>query len=82
MPLINPLWARGFAPDEAASLLDLRARYELGEFRELTDDEKRFDFVRWLVKRGRLNEGQVSRNAPSAARVGVLALLTRRLTRR
>ncbi len=47
----------GFPPLSAARLVALRRRYEQGEFRELTDEEKRLLFGRWLVEHGRLREG-------------------------
>ena len=34
----------------------LKLRYERGNFRELTHEQKRLFFVRWLVEHGRLSE--------------------------
>jgi hypothetical protein len=45
-----------FTPAEVARLADLRRRYDRGEFRELTDAQRRLRFARWLVARGRLSE--------------------------
>ena len=45
----------GFSPREAERLVALKLRHDLGEFRELTDDDRR-RFVRWLVEHGRLSE--------------------------
>ena len=50
----------GFTPFSAARLVALRRRYEQGEFRELTDEEKRLLFGRWLVEHGRLRESRLA----------------------
>ena len=47
----------GFSPASAARLVALKRRQEQGEFQELTDEEKRFRFGRWLITHGRVNEG-------------------------
>ena len=47
----------GFSPGSAARLVALKRRQEHGDFRELTDAEKRFLFGRWLVTHGRVSEG-------------------------
>ena len=46
---------RGFTRDEAARLIELKRRYDHGDFRELTDAD-RLRFARWLVEHGRLDE--------------------------
>jgi len=51
------LRACGFSPRQADCLVALKLRYDRGSFRELTTTEKRLLFIRWLVERGRLNEG-------------------------
>ena len=51
------LRASGFSAREADRLVALRLRYLRGGFRELTDEQKRLRFARWLVDHGQLNEG-------------------------
>ena len=51
------LRAQGFSPREAERLVRLKLRCERGEFRELTDQQKRLLFARWLVEHGWLDEG-------------------------
>lgn len=46
----------GFSPTSAARLVALKRRSEQGAFREVTDEEKRLEFGRWLVEHGRLRE--------------------------
>ena len=50
------LRSQGFSPREADRLVTLRQRYERGEFREITDSQKRLEFARWLVQHGRLTD--------------------------
>ena len=50
--------ALGFSAQEQAALLALRRRHQRGEFGEITVEHKRLEFARWLVRRGRLNEGE------------------------
>ena len=50
------LRTQGFTPQEATRLVELRRRYERGEFREIPIEQKRREFVRWLVEHGRLSE--------------------------
>jgi hypothetical protein len=50
------LRAVGFSPREAARIVALKLRYERGDFRELTDRQKRLLFVRWLVEHGHLSD--------------------------
>lgn len=45
----------GFSPREAERLVALKLRQERGEFRELTDYDRR-RFARWLVDHGRLSD--------------------------
>jgi hypothetical protein len=52
------LVSSGFSPRSAARLVALKRRQEHGEFQELTDEEKRFLFGRWLVTHGRVHEGE------------------------
>lgn len=47
----------GFAPREAERIVALKLRYVRGGFREVTDAQKRLQFVRWLVAHGQLSEG-------------------------
>lgn len=49
------LRAQGFSPREAERLVTLKLRYVRGDFRELTDEQKRLLFLRWLVEHGRFN---------------------------
>ena len=50
------LRAQGFSGQEQAALLALRRRRRRGEFDEITAEQKRLEFARWLVRYGRLNE--------------------------
>ena len=59
------LRAAGFSWAEADRLLRLRIRYERGQFRELTTENKRVHFVRWLVDHGRLTD-QLDGTSPKA----------------
>lgn len=55
------LRARGFSPKEAERLVQVKIRYGRGNFRELTDVERRqlfLLFLRWLAERGRFNDGE------------------------
>jgi hypothetical protein len=45
------LRARGFSPAEAERVVQLKIRYQRGEFRELTD-RARWVFARWLTQHG------------------------------
>lgn len=56
------LRAQGFSPREAERLVRLKLRYERGDFRELTDEQKRLLFTRWLFEHGWLNEGSLARH--------------------
>ena len=44
----------GFSSEEIANLFRVKARYQLGAYREITPEYKRLVFVRWLYLRGRL----------------------------
>lgn len=48
------LHRRGFTPREAQRLVALRLRYDRGEFRELTEQD-RLRFTRWLAQHGRFD---------------------------
>jgi hypothetical protein len=53
------LRALGFTPWEAERLVVLKMRYERGGFRELAEvsqEQKRLRFARWLVEHGRLTD--------------------------
>lgn len=52
----------GFSRTEAERLVALKLRSERGDFREVTDAQKRLHFVRWLAEHGRLRT-----SAPHAA---------------
>lgn len=49
----------GFSTQEAAHLVELKVCCNLRDLDDLTDMEKRFLFVRWLVRHGRLSEGEL-----------------------
>ena len=51
------LRAWGFSAREADRLVALRLRYLRSGFREMTDEQKRLRFARWLVDHGQLTEG-------------------------
>lgn len=53
----SPSGEQWFAPLELARLMALKIRYEHGAFRDPGEEVKRLEFARWLVERGRLNEG-------------------------
>ena len=55
------LRALGFTPREAERLVTLKLRYERGGFRELTQEQTRLRFARWLVRHGRLSEWPLRR---------------------
>lgn len=55
------LLARGFSPHEAARLAVLKRRYERHGLQELSDEQRRLRFARWLVEQGRLSEAGLSR---------------------
>ena len=46
----------GFSLREAERLVALKFRYVRGEYRELTEPQKRLRFARWLVDHGWLSE--------------------------
>jgi len=50
------LRANGFSWSESDRLLRLKLRHERGEFRELTDENKRLEFAHWLVQHGWLTD--------------------------
>ena len=50
------LRTNGFSWQEADRLLHLRLRYERGDYREKTDEQKRLEFVKWLVQHGRYTD--------------------------
>jgi hypothetical protein len=50
------LRARGFSPDEAERLVELKNQYNRGAFREISPAQKRQLFVRWLIEHGRLSD--------------------------
>jgi hypothetical protein len=56
------LRALGFTPREAARLVALKVRHERGGFRELTQQQKRLLFARWLVEHGRLTDWPLARH--------------------
>jgi len=62
------LRAQGFSPRQAERLVRLKLRCERGEFRELTDQQKRLLFARWLVEHGRLNDSSPARREHCAER--------------
>jgi hypothetical protein len=68
----------GFAPAELVRLAHLKGRYDRGDFRELTPEERRLRFARWLVAQGRVNEAVDARDR----RAHFLALLARPWPRR
>lgn len=43
------LRAQGFSPHEAERLVQLKIRYQRGDFHELTD-QARWTFARWLIQ--------------------------------
>ncbi len=55
------LRALRFTPHGAARLAGLKRRYERGDLQELSDEQRRLCFVRWLVEQGRLNEAESAR---------------------
>ena len=58
-PTALAIWlrSRGFSPREAECLVALKLRYVRGGFREVTNEQKRLRFARWLVDHGWLDEG-------------------------
>jgi hypothetical protein len=46
----------GFSWQESDRLLQLKLRYERGDFREKTDEQKRLEFAKWLVQHGRYTD--------------------------
>jgi hypothetical protein len=55
----------GFTPREAERLVVLKIRYERGGFREVTEvsqEQKRLCFARWLVEHGRLTDWPPARH--------------------
>ena len=50
------LRANGFSWRESDRLLRLRLRVERGDFDEKTDEQKRLEFVKWLVQHGRFSD--------------------------
>ena len=46
----------GFSWQESDRLLQLRLRHERGVFQEVTDEQKRAEFARWLVQHGYLTD--------------------------
>lgn len=51
------LRTQAFSPRQAERLVWLKLRWERGDFREVTDQQKRLLFARWLVEHGWLDEG-------------------------
>jgi CHASE1-domain containing sensor protein len=51
---VRQLQQRGFARDEIAGLLAVRAMYAAGAYREADPQRNRLEFVRWLYRQGRL----------------------------
>lgn len=51
------LGALGFSRLEAQRLLGLKERFDRGQLHEVTREEQRLRFVRWLVDHEYLNEG-------------------------
>lgn len=58
-PTALAIWLRrrGFSQREAERLVALKLRYVRGGFREVTNEQKRLHFARWLVDHGWLDEG-------------------------
>lgn len=50
------LRAQGFSPRAAERLVKLKLGYDRGEFRELTSEQKRLLFARWLFAHGRISD--------------------------
>ena len=61
------LQAQGFSPREAGRLIRLKLRVARGQIRELTTQQKRLLFIRWLVEQGRLNEAEDALSPESEA---------------
>ena len=51
------LRAQGFSPRAAERLVKLKLGYDRGEFREVSDEQKRLFFARWLFEHGRIGDG-------------------------
>jgi hypothetical protein len=51
------LRALGFSPRAAERLVKLKLGYDRGEFREVSDEQKRLLFARWLFEHGRIGDG-------------------------
>ena len=49
----------GFTPRQADRLVALKLRQLRGDL-ELTEEQKRLSFARWLVRHGRIGEGRKS----------------------
>ena len=54
------LRANGFSWSESDRLVRLKVRYERGAFREVTDEQRRLEFCKWLVDHGKYSEGEAS----------------------
>ena len=46
----------GFSWQESDRLLQLKLRFERGDFAEKTDEQKRLEFAKWLVQHGRYTD--------------------------
>lgn len=60
LPVVSPedltiLRAAGVNDHELGALLEVRRRYESGGYREISEQTKRLEFLRWLVQNERLS---------------------------
>ncbi len=46
----------GFAESEVTQLTKLRASYKEVEHSQTLEDHRRFEFVRWLISKGKLSD--------------------------
>lgn len=51
------LLEHGFMPEQIRSLHRLRSMYVERELMQMTKEQRRLEFARWLVSTGRLTEG-------------------------
>ncbi len=58
---------RGFSARETERLIALKMRYERGELRFVSDEDKRLRFARWLVMHGYLTDQLASRETQARA---------------
>ena len=57
----------GFSWQQADRLLQLKLRYERGAFHEVTDEQKRAEFAKWLVRHGHLTD-RLDHHGPETGR--------------